>query len=396
MQNRLVLTGIPSAVPRLPKASDSLKNWVEDRACWIDRFAFLSARSANSAADDNDNDGGRHARAAAVELHIENVRDKAVKSLDGTVISMDREGRILDDESAVADDGERDGKERVSFRIRARPANEGQSAELIRKCPLRSDDAAGEKRMEKQTLRLPLDDEEIELSVRRSEVHGGTGTFPWRGGLVLSRQICEWATDRARPPSVVRDDGATTGPGVRFESLFVGRRVLELGAGAAGLPSMTLGRICDSRGLEADLVCTDGVDEIVCALRANARENGLDGRVRVRRVDWNDCARVDGRGSVAEGVAGADTIIFADCVYNDECAASLSRTIARLLKPGGNVVGVLPDFRVGLDTFERRMKEEGFVATDIPIVAAEGLGDFACSGGGGKDYRLVLWRDSTD
>ena len=44
MQNRLVLTGIPDSVPHLLKAHDSLKELVEDHACWVDRFAFLPSK----------------------------------------------------------------------------------------------------------------------------------------------------------------------------------------------------------------------------------------------------------------------------------------------------------------------------------------------------------------
>ncbi len=107
--------------------------------------------------------------------------------------------------------------------------------------------------MEKQTLRLPLNNDKIKLSVRRSEEHGSMGTFPWRGGLILPRQICEWATDQEYFPSVVREGKALMGRVVRFESLFIGNRVLELGAVAARLPSMTHRRINNSRGCQTYL-----------------------------------------------------------------------------------------------------------------------------------------------
>mmetsp|Transcript_23624 Transcript_23624/g.51155 ORF Transcript_23624/g.51155 Transcript_23624/m.51155 type:complete len:385 (-) Transcript_23624:20-1174(-) len=382
MQNRLVLTGIPSSVPRLPNALDSLKEFVEDHACWVDRFAFLTASSANTEQDDT----ASSSCVAAVELHIENVRDKAVKSLDGLVISMDLEGDIIEGNN------EHNIKS-ISFQIHAQPATRAQATELIQKCPIQSDDAAAENRMEKQKLQLPLFDDTIALTVRKSDEHGGTGTFPWRGGLILSRQICHWAARVEEPckPADENSDGKVFR--IDFKALFCSKKVLELGAGAAGLPSMTLGKIGIQFGYEMELITSDGVDEIVSALRVNISDNGLDGCIEVKHLDWNDYTNVQEERENITRVAKADTIIFADCIYNEECAISLSQTIFHLLKPGGNVIGVLPDFRVGLDLFEKRMKENHFTPTYIPIIARKENDGFACSGGGGKDYRLVLWRD---
>jgi len=101
MQNRLVLTGIPIAVPHLPNAFDSLKDLVEDHACWVDRFAFLSATTTAAAeinCSEQDDVVTCDVVVAAVELHIENVRDKAIQSLDGMVVRIDGEGGIITDD----------------------------------------------------------------------------------------------------------------------------------------------------------------------------------------------------------------------------------------------------------------------------------------------------------
>ena len=80
---------------------------------------------------------------------------------------------------------------------------------------MHSDDAIAEKRMEKQALHFPLFGGIIDLTVQKSEHHGGTGTFPWRGGYILSKQICHWAaTDR--------------NDAVDFKSLFCNKRIISI------------------------------------------------------------------------------------------------------------------------------------------------------------------------
>ena len=232
MQDRLVITGIPPSVPRLANARDSLRDFIEDHACWVDRFAFLSVENASLKGEE---DGATMLCAAAAELHIENVRDRAVKSLDGMVVCMDREGVILADADSHSDHDSSDSEANqkcnamhdVSFRIQSRPANAAESAELVRKCPIESDDVAAEKRMEKQALRLPPLG--IELTVRRSEEHGGTGTYPWRGGLMLSRQICLWASAAESVSSGIGgvDSDCKTVGNIDFRSLFCNKMVLE-------------------------------------------------------------------------------------------------------------------------------------------------------------------------
>lgn len=110
-----------------------------------------------------------------------------------------------------------------------------------------------------------------------------------------------------------------------------------------------------------------------------------------KHVDWNDyTTNIEGKQHDLTSAADkVDTIIFADCIYNEECAnISLSQTISHLLNPGGSVIGVLPGFRVGLNLFEKRMKQNNFTLINIPIIVGreENRGGGACSGEGWKAY----------
>ena len=176
---------------------------------------------------------------------------------------------------------------------------------------------------------------------------------------------------------------------ITFEKLFNGKTVLELGAGSSGLPSLALAKMFLRRRDNINMISSDGVDEIVNALKRNVLENQLDDYIRVKHIDWND----ESTFSEEE----ADAIIFSDCIYNEEGAVALHNVIRSILKVGGMVIGVLPDFRVGLDLFEKLMQESNFNSTLIPLLDykenGSNVSDFACSGGGGKDYRLMIWKD---
>jgi hypothetical protein len=51
--------------------------------------------------------------------------------------------------------------------------------------------------------------------------------------------------------------------------------------------------------------------------------------------------------------------------YNEEGATALCNAIQMILRPKGNVIGVLPDYRVGIDLFENIMESNGFVLSNI-------------------------------
>lgn len=365
MQNRLVLLGLPPDIPRRPKSADALRDLVEEYGCWVDRFAFLSPEGGEKEEDP------AVGVTAAVELHLENVRDHAVRKLDGMLVTMDGDGDIV----AAADISDsRTDTQDITFRIRAAPATVSQSRKLVELCPLEEDD--GERI---QTLHLPND---VHLMVARSTIGGGTGADPWRGGILLSKLICSWSDIVNDLPTV--------------QELFHTKVVIELGAGSSGLPSMALARLIGGqKGLDpvrpSSIIATDGIDEIVNVLTQNVARNGLSSSIDVQFFDWNHL-------SDSELTCTADTILFSDCIYNEEGADALSNAIQHTLRPGGSVLGVLPDMRVGLSRFENNMMECGFEPRDISNLLDTIKGSasderFLCSGGDTKNYRVVLWGD---
>ncbi len=392
MQNRLVIKGIPSSVPCLPNAASSLRDLVEEHGCWVDRFTFLN----NYYVDNND-----EIVVAAAELHIENVRDRAVRLLNGLHVELDYKGDLIasyygsgsykrDHNDFITEEGR--GK-CVKFQIRAFPANAAQSSELVELCQSidgELDDTAAQKVMEKQLLQLPGN---IEVVVRCSRESGGTGSNPWRGGVILATQVCFWCNEESIK---LIQKGESIHPfNINFGDLFENKKCLELGAGSAGLPSMALGMLCRQNGYSIDLISSDGVDEIVNALKTNVFENQLLNYVEVRHFDWNNLTTFC-NGENGDKVE-ADTILFSDCVYNEEGARALYNAICSTLKKGGFVVGILPDFRVGLDLFEKLMEDNEFIPFAIPLIEKQSrssLNIFKCSGGGGKNYRLLLWKDN--
>lgn len=431
MQNRLVITGIPAPIPHLPQSADALRDVVERNGCWVDRFAFLLPPSPPPADAYHDNDehtsstgtldgnvgnirSESDAIIAAIELHLENLRDSAVDKLDGMMITLDEvsgEEVPASGASAVRErDGTStvDGSSAVTFQVRASAATAEQSGRLVELCPLEDD--AGERI---QTLHLPGD---IGLTVGRSTCGGGTGAEPWRGGILLANVLCSWAsaTSTTIGNDVVviddDDDDAIHNDNMpTFRAMFHDKEVIELGAGAAGLPSMTLAKLVDDEisVRPSSIIATDGVDEIVNVLEGNVARNNLESSVRVHHLDWNDLQPHIMQSAV-------DTIIFSDCVYNEEGADALHNAILHLLRPGGFVLGVLPDFRVGLKCFETKMKQGGFVPVDVAIKTIEKAAvntpeihlslinrsgrtnGFLCAGGSDMNYRTILWKDRRD
>ena len=385
MQNRLVLFDLPPDVPRRANSADALRDLVEEHGCWVDRFAFLCPREKEDV-----HDVARVGAIAAFELHLENVRNHAVRRLDGLFVTMDEGGDILasyslcgDDDDATEATNRTEGKD-ITFRIQAAPATASQSSRLVELSPLEEEDTDRERI---QTLHLPNN---VELTVARSTIGGGTGANPWRGGMLLSRLICSWADICACEKDHVGDCKQLPS----LKELFHDKDITELGAGCSGLPSMALARLVDGQGSDppkpSRIVATDGVDEIVDVLAQNVARNGLSNCVNVKFLDWN---HLNSKSSCT-----ADTILFSDCVYNEEGAHALSNVIQHTLRPGGSVLGILPDMRVGLTRFESNMKEHGLEPWDISTLLGKlkrPAGDerFLCSGGGTKNYRIMFWGD---
>ena len=410
MQNRLALTGIPSFVSSLPNAEETLRELVEDNGCWIDRFAFLP-NNINAAPKDNSRTSkikqnnplteAQNTVIAVIEFHIENVRDKAVRSLDGMHIKLDSSGNLdsspIDPDFVQNDEINCDGDDAINiFTIRAYPATEFQSEFLVENCPIDDelDDTESNFIMESQVLTLP---NAMEFIIKRSHNGGGTGEYPWRGGIILAQHISSWLEKRNDSILGQHDASQTNSGNTGIKDLFDNKLVLELGAGSAGLPSMTLAKCCERYRIPLKQVASDGIDEIVLALKSNVAINQLDEKIHVTNLDWNHLpAKSTSNAHIKNKIMLADTIMFADCVYNEEGAEALSDAIDCLLKHGGHVIGVLPDFRVGLDRFEKIMIDKSFVPTDIKknetTHSSSVRSAFLCSGGGGKDYRLLHWQ----
>lgn len=60
--------------------------------------------------------------------------------------------------------------------------------------------------------------------------------------------------------------------------------------------------------------------------------DGLAGRVRVQKIDWEETGEEDER---TDSALGCDAVIAADCVYDPELARSLAKMIRRVLDKNG-------------------------------------------------------------
>mmetsp|Transcript_17244 Transcript_17244/g.23956 ORF Transcript_17244/g.23956 Transcript_17244/m.23956 type:complete len:197 (-) Transcript_17244:5-595(-) len=196
MQNRFVLSGIPSKVRYRCGAEDDFRMMVEESTCWIDRFAWIE-------------DCGDEL-VAAIELNLENVRDQAVAKFDGQEMSLPTHD--------------------ICFVARAAPATSEQSELLLKACAENGKLISDEQEL-LQTIQFNTSaqhNREISLHIHRT-TEGGTGSETWKGGLLLAQQICCWATKK--------QGDKVDGTGIRsFDKFFSDKDVLELGAGSAGFP----------------------------------------------------------------------------------------------------------------------------------------------------------------
>ncbi|GFH46841.1 hypothetical protein CTEN210_03315 [Chaetoceros tenuissimus] len=403
MQNRISIRGIPSCVPKLENGSTAIQELVESHGCWLDRFGFIEESLIANEKDSNvsakpksikmrrrrrreDKTKSQENICAVAEFYVENIRNQAMKSLHGFMVYMDADGNILHSHACGQDSIPPNSEEHVhvSFQIEASAATPQESKIFLskyEKISIGNDESGNHSKrnvVEIQRLSLTSD---IHLIVKNSENGGGTGESPWKGGLILAKLIAHWMDDASLKETICPEQESI----ISCSGLFTGK-VVELGAGSAGLPSMALAKFCKLNDIDLDIQATDGVDEIVVALQTNIALNGFDDEISVKHLDWNSMPEYDDEMMV-------DTIIFADCVYNDAGANALVNAISHILKKGGQILGVLPDFRVGLDLFEQLMIENQFEPTEIPIIdhnIDEGQ-TFKCSGGSGKNYRLLHW-----
>ena len=307
MQNRFTLTGLPKTASGWAAA---VREIIEEEICWVDRCADLEDGSA------------------AFELHLENMRDLAVKTFHNYVMSPDSEHCCT---------------------VHAAPITTAQSAELLEKCPENGKGEESGQKVSAQQLHFGNNngervEEEIVLRVQVSG-EGGTGAAIWRGGVLLAEGLCQWHLRGNHPANAW------------LKSIFTDSDILELGCGSTALPSLVLGKMGAARSITA----SDCMDEVLSMVRANISENGLDDIVSTRCIDWAefsaDSQQRDHR------IGQYDAIMFADCVYTKRGAQLLCDCIPSLLREGGAVFSVTPpsDFRVGIDIFEQTMKAHGQV-----------------------------------
>eukprot|EP00798_Chlamydomonas_sp_ICE-L_P004770 gene4770-34527_t len=326
MQNRFVIH-VPSSARSTPGAEEELKEYVEDQTCWMDRFAWIEDHGSVAV--------------AAIELNLENVRDRAVAELDGCELALCGGS--------------------VRFTARAAPATSDQSARLLNCCP--DNGKGGEGGVPLQQIRLGSHDcgpgEGVTLQTGLEQEERGSKN-----------------SSRVAVPT--------------FEKLFSGRNVLELGAGSAGLPTMALAALfqknknCMNPAPPRSIVASDVVDEVLEMLRENMALNELN--VQVQAVDWN---------SLPKPAISATCIMFSDCIYTEQGGEALHRTICACLAIGGDVIGVLPDLREGVSSFEASMISSGYRPTEIGKKGVRQATEktFRCAGGSINNYRIMWWAE---
>jgi predicted nicotinamide N-methyase len=203
-----------------------------------------------------------------------------------------------------------------------------------------------------------------------SGVGGGTGSRLWSGGLLLA----EWIKQAHRDLAVLS---------------LPGRSVLELGAGAAALPSIAASQ-CGAKCV----VATDCVSSVVDQMQANLARNAPS--VSSRTLDWAVAGKK--RYNVEDQF---DVILFSDAIYNQRGAFFLSLAIDALLGSGGIVIGALPDTRTGISNFESDLAANGYFGTTLTldeatlVAAAKPVKDDKAGVIADEDlreYRLVMWQ----
>ena len=182
-----------------------------------------------------------------------------------------------------------------------------------------------------------------------------TGAMLWEGSRALSEHLA------ARP------------------HLVASRRVVELGAGAAALPSMAA-----AAAGAAAVTATDGHPGVLRMLSANLARNGAADAVPARRLRWGhagDCAAV-------RGGAPYDVALAADVVYNAAELPSLFATTRQLLRgaPGAALLLCHVSDRGGVShaALERAAAAAGITLREEPL-APEAL-----AAAQGAPCRLVL------
>ncbi|KAL1354460.1 hypothetical protein AAHE18_05G043700 [Arachis hypogaea] len=121
-----------------------------------------------------------------------------------------------------------------------------------------------------------------------------TGSWIWDSALILSQWMMNTAQSRSQP-----------------EFDLTGKTVIELGAGAAGLPGLTAAMLGASR-----VVLTD-IEPLILGLSRNVEANNLDHVVHVRKLVWG----------TDESLGEFDVVLMSDVFFDPDQMGALTRTL---------------------------------------------------------------------
>ena len=166
--------------------------------------------------------------------------------------------------------------------------------------------------------------------------------------------------------------------GERGADYYVGKRVIELGAGC-GLPGMLLA------SLGASVEITD-IEETVELIEENIEENGgdVERNATARVLDWNDVDALEHSGEY-------DIILAADTVYSEAAVPLFIRVLEKLSTSSTAIYFAHPKPRkeAASDLFWAEWERRGHAVVKVPP-AHFGAGGAKAVGFQGKDGVFLL------
>eukprot|EP00727_Mastigamoeba_balamuthi_P009863 m51a1_g55 hypothetical protein (308) ;mRNA; f:176186-177315 len=172
----------------------------------------------------------------------------------------------------------------------------------------------------------------VDLCFRLSKQLFPVGLATWPAGFF----IAEWAlgTDAGR-------------------AAVQGKRVLELGAGV-GVAGIAIARL----GSASSVAMSDFLPSVLDNLHVNAALNSCEQSTRVLCLDWD---------SAACCYPECDVALAADCVYDPDLAASLSKALAGVFAAGAKEAYVCNTVRepATLASFDSSLAKNGLKREDV-------------------------------
>ncbi|CAD6192202.1 unnamed protein product [Caenorhabditis auriculariae] len=108
-------------------------------------------------------------------------------------------------------------------------------------------------------------------------------------------------------------------------SLFCGKTVLELGAGATGLAGITAAKLGAHRVFLTD---HPSLEEALDLLKRNIKQNDVEDRCEVESLDWDDLRTTE---SFLASVESLDVVVASDVFFDPSTFQGLVRTIRLLI-----------------------------------------------------------------